>query len=246
MFCSLNEIQSLAVKATRGAGLSWGIADDAGWAVRWLEFHGVSGLACLDHALSSLEGRKWTDSFPVPEGECWRAREGEMDGLLAGITVADRAWADLERAPVDPTAPVDSTARRLQKTLQPGTNDGRLELKEVRGPVLMIPFLANFSYFTCLKMQVSCAALRKPVRIADGVVSGNCRELADIPLAHSLEVQHLPSAATPRRLRHLHGSIPVDDEVYSRLMPLAHKTYVPESAESQTHGAGGADLIEID
>ncbi|SMX23888.1 DUF3726 domain-containing protein [Boseongicola aestuarii] len=33
---SLNEIQSLAHKAVRGSGYGWGVAEDAGQAVRWL------------------------------------------------------------------------------------------------------------------------------------------------------------------------------------------------------------------
>ncbi len=36
---SLNEIESLAQKAARGAGLSWGLAEDAGRSAAWLAAH---------------------------------------------------------------------------------------------------------------------------------------------------------------------------------------------------------------
>lgn len=48
---SLGELQALATKAARGAGLSWGLAQEAGWAVRWLEARGLPGAAALAEAL---------------------------------------------------------------------------------------------------------------------------------------------------------------------------------------------------
>ena len=36
MHASLNEIESLCKKAARGAGMSWGLAEEAGKAAKWL------------------------------------------------------------------------------------------------------------------------------------------------------------------------------------------------------------------
>ena len=36
MIVSLNEIESLALKAARGAGMSWGLAEEAAVAASWL------------------------------------------------------------------------------------------------------------------------------------------------------------------------------------------------------------------
>ncbi|MGC6496638.1 MAG: DUF3726 domain-containing protein [Candidatus Puniceispirillaceae bacterium] len=47
MSWSLGETGALAVKATRGAGFSWGIAEDAGFAVTWLLGRGLPGAAAL-------------------------------------------------------------------------------------------------------------------------------------------------------------------------------------------------------
>ncbi|MFV0473400.1 MAG: DUF3726 domain-containing protein, partial [Pikeienuella sp.] len=38
---SLNEVETLTLKAARGAGLSWGEAEDAALATRWLARHGA-------------------------------------------------------------------------------------------------------------------------------------------------------------------------------------------------------------
>ena len=40
---SLGEIASLCTKAARGAGHPWGIAEEVGWAVRWLSGRGLAG-----------------------------------------------------------------------------------------------------------------------------------------------------------------------------------------------------------
>lgn len=36
---SFNEVEALALKAARGAGVSWGLAEEAGYAARWLAEH---------------------------------------------------------------------------------------------------------------------------------------------------------------------------------------------------------------
>ena len=44
---SLNEIEALAKKAARGAGYDWGLAEEAGQAVRWLLARGLPGADAL-------------------------------------------------------------------------------------------------------------------------------------------------------------------------------------------------------
>ena len=38
---SCNEAASLCMKAARGAGMSWGMAEEAGFAAAWLVSHGI-------------------------------------------------------------------------------------------------------------------------------------------------------------------------------------------------------------
>jgi hypothetical protein len=49
---SLGEIDSLARKATRGAGYSWGMAEEAGKSARWLSAYGFSGADILAQYLT--------------------------------------------------------------------------------------------------------------------------------------------------------------------------------------------------
>ena len=80
MTMSLNEVEAMARKAARGAGLEWGLAEDAGRATRWLCAQGLDGVGV---AVSVLIGRS--------EATCTIAR---------GAALSDRA-ADLRNGPVN-------------------------------------------------------------------------------------------------------------------------------------------------
>ena len=54
MSWSLGEIRALSVKAARGAGMDWGVAEEAGFAVHWLEASGLNGVRALSQYLSRL------------------------------------------------------------------------------------------------------------------------------------------------------------------------------------------------
>ncbi len=70
MSWSLGEARALAVKAARGGGMAWGMADEAGFAVRWLQANGAPGLAAL---ASYLE---WRDGLLEPNDDLCPLRRG--------------------------------------------------------------------------------------------------------------------------------------------------------------------------
>jgi hypothetical protein len=55
---SMNEVEAQAKKATRGAGYSWGLAEDAGKATRWLCHQGLDGVAELASLLQEAPDEK--------------------------------------------------------------------------------------------------------------------------------------------------------------------------------------------
>ncbi len=73
---SIGEISSLAIKAVRGFGQPWGVAEEAGWAIGWL---GRSGLPGADALAAALE-------------------TGELLDLMVGISLADRGVVPTEIA----------------------------------------------------------------------------------------------------------------------------------------------------
>jgi len=52
---SVGETSSLAIKAARGVGMPWGIAEEAGFALRWLIRSGAPGVAAICRYLSAYE-----------------------------------------------------------------------------------------------------------------------------------------------------------------------------------------------
>lgn len=223
MLCSLNEIQALATKAARGAGLPWGVADEAGRAARWLEARGFEGLSALDGALDRLSAPDWRRRLPIPDGAVWRAEGGEIDGLFAGIALADRTGGPIPRA-----------------------GAGALVLSRVSWPLLTIPFLATVAGALGERLAVSPGPDMPVIEVGPHVISETCRNIEGLPLAANVQVERVEGAAAVEGASRLDGSIPIDKEVYARLDRRAARTYLAESAESQTRGAGGGDLIETD
>jgi len=69
MSWSLGETAALALKAARGAGLSWGLAEEASAAVIWLHSNGLPGISALCSYLGNPDGKPRTDgACPILTG----------------------------------------------------------------------------------------------------------------------------------------------------------------------------------
>lgn len=87
MTWSLGEIRSLSVKAARGSGMDWGIAEEAGFAVEWLETHGLQGTKALAQYLSKVHRQETFEPETCP--------------LKLGCMISDmNDWAELQNKPV--------------------------------------------------------------------------------------------------------------------------------------------------
>lgn len=93
MTTSLNEVEAVSKRAARGAGLEWGLAEEAGKATRWLCEQGLDGCAALAAVLSGSRARA-----RLPEGGEW-AGNGLLCPIFAGAALSDRA-AMLGQGPV--------------------------------------------------------------------------------------------------------------------------------------------------
>ncbi len=86
---ALSELRSLITKAARGAGLSWGEAEEAGWAAEWLARRGMPAAdwatlwlaARMEGAVSPVEvGILLADDFAFASA---KYHKGLPDGLVA-------------------------------------------------------------------------------------------------------------------------------------------------------------------
>ncbi len=91
MTLSLNEVEATAKKAARGAGYSWGLAEEAGKAARWLcarDLDGCKALAGLLQEFHDAPEAHWT---PMPDRSPWQARGERLCPIITGATISDRA-----------------------------------------------------------------------------------------------------------------------------------------------------------
>ena len=91
MTYSLNEIEVTSKRAACGAGLDWGIAEDAGRAVRWLAERGLPGPELLSALLVAHKGLTYRDLAPQLDSGTWHAPAGRLCPLIAGSALCDRA-----------------------------------------------------------------------------------------------------------------------------------------------------------
>jgi Protein of unknown function (DUF3726) len=84
---SLGEAASLAAKVGRGAGFSWGLAEEIGRGARLLA---RGGLPWADALLALAEKAGGLQAPSPPQAECWRQRQSEpgSPALLCPVRVA--------------------------------------------------------------------------------------------------------------------------------------------------------------
>ena len=86
---SLGEIEATALKAARGAGMTWGMAEEAAFATRWLAEHGFDGLTLLAHHLDRTAAAT-NGTPPRFQDGCWLSATGaNLCPIAAGTALAD-------------------------------------------------------------------------------------------------------------------------------------------------------------
>jgi hypothetical protein len=111
---SVNEVETLCLKAARGAGMDWGQAEEAGFAAGWLAARGLDGAAVL---LARLDGAEFL--HPISTAGQWRAPDGQaLCPIELGAALGD--FAALPEAAM---------------------SDAPLRVGPVATPLLLLPFL---------------------------------------------------------------------------------------------------------
>ena len=83
-------------KAARGAGYSWGMAEDAGAAVQWLEARGIGGCAALAKTLQAVDGQM-TEFAPRSD---WTSPSSRLCPIMVGAALSDRFDKNASLGPV--------------------------------------------------------------------------------------------------------------------------------------------------
>jgi hypothetical protein len=216
MTFSLNEIETMGKRAARGAGLAWGLAEEAGKATRWLTARGLPGAEELAQILTRHDGQTYDEAAPDDVGGVWRAPSGRLCPLIAGPALCDRAGL---------------------------LADGHdIELGPTAQPLLLVPYVAGAAKLTGAAFELAWSGCVVTVT-ADGFLIDGDRSALTARSVEGVLCRRQRDIETPPS-RETHGAA-VDAETWSRLEAFAQRTYAPATEASRLVGAG-AGLIDSD
>lgn len=205
---SLAEIDAMGLKAARGAGYSWGLAEEAGRAARWLAAYRLCGPEALSALLAAVHGDP-TAHAPKREAGRWFATGGRLCPIALGASLSDRAEAIAAGEAVQAEA--------------------------VLYPLLLLPFLSRAArdLHCCFQLQgdgFRLLAIAEGPSCSDWQRLGDCHQ-SDLTLTRA-------SARAEDVRQHGWRGYPIAAAVWQDLGQWAHRTYVPASEASRLAGAG--------
>ncbi len=216
MKCSLNEIELNCRKAARGCGLPWGVADEAGKAVRWLHAFGLDAVTGYATLLSQYDHNNYFDYAPVSLEGIWQARSEILSPIMTGISLCDCFELMTQRT---------------------------IETTDIAWPLLAAGFLGQTVLDKEQAVRISWNDVSLVLCRDELVVSGESEDLY-VATAGSLVCERLP-VADRRELTEsgvgldLHiGDAVVDASAWAQLSEYAHRTYVEATEASRLSGAG--------
>lgn len=210
MHASLNEIESLCKKAARGAGMSWGLAEEAGKAAKWLSAHGLDGPQVIAGQLRRDDGVVYSELAPVIGAGAWHGASAALCPLITGAALSDHAYLL--------------------------GSHGQILLNDVASPQLLIPFVSAMARRLKAPVELSWPGCSLGFDSLGGVFLNDAGGLGQ-QRAVSVCCKQGTDALDPASV--LAGSVrPVAESDLAYLQSLAARTYVPATEASRLLGAG--------
>ena len=209
MSYSLNEITALCKRAARGAGLSWGLAAEAGFAARWLAERGLPGPEVLAQHLGKIDGVDYDQIRPLDISNLWQAKGAVLCPLITGAAISD-----------------------LATELVMGRE---IELDRISYPLLLMPFIAVASALKGTKITLLWPGLTAGfapelrLDLPDRAIL-SCAETTTMYIKMG---QNLSGDAIP-----LQNRAEISPDALRILAHLGHRTYAPDTTQSRLSGAG--------
>lgn len=212
---SRGETESLCMKAARGAGFCWGMAEEAGFATGWLAAQGFDATTALLQVLTRRLGQTFALGAPIPAPGHWQSPgNSPLCPIHLGAALTDQAL------------------------LSGGPFDRETRLDPVGMPLLLLPFLVRAA-------QVRRKSVAVDWQGGGLVITGSCGFdpqaaqgwAAEPPLTLTITARTQPTAEIPPPAP---GRLPgVLLSTLNALDALALRTTVPATQASRT-GAGSA------
>ncbi len=210
--CSLNEVEFYSRRAARGAGMPWGLAEEAGKASRWLAERGLPGVELLAPLLEANDGRPYSSMAPAKVNGQWHAADGYLCPVCTGAALSDRI-----------------------NLLSPGKE---ISLVELAYPLLLAPFLDGSRRQADAGYELRWPRVRVLV-FANGLEmecekeSAHLSEHVDVVMVSAVTHRNASPSYRPRT-----AGVEIPRRVWRVMETFAKRTYVPATEESRARGAG--------
>lgn len=247
MRCSGNQIEQTARKAARGAGLPWGLADEAGKAVRWLHSHHLNGgnaLVQILHQQTQNDYAHYAKAHaPSQLHQRWRAPSGVLDPLLVATALSDCLPSNPQTDP---------------------NPDLKIQTEAIAHPLLTLGYIGNLAQTENLSATIHWhgvhAHYRHQYKHQHGILRLAAQPAAlNQARANSLHC-HITKPTTSKNAEPTQNTennkntdptqppteikpdpeapLEIPDPIWRALEKYAHRTYVPATEAARLTGAG--------
>ncbi len=214
---SLGELESLVLKAVRGAGYSWGLSQEAGRAAAWLARHGLPAAEAFAKLLPIIDSQPAKALGPqIIKGQ-WLSVSSPLCPVVTGTAMSDFGWPGIG-----------------------GCVDQPIELTQVACPIILVPFLSGCAVAAGRSLSIVSASGQLTVDREGQLVSGGVFGDDQYATVHIVESgASVPDTNSAFKLRRRASVAAVEMQI---LEAMAHRTYVPASEQSRSGaGAGLSD-----
>lgn len=216
MTFSLYEIEVTGKRAARGGGFSWGLAEEAGKAARWLSEQELPGSEQLVELLTCVDGRPYDELAPVLDDGIWHAPAGPLCPLICGPAICDRA-----------------------AEIASGCD---IAFGPMMHPLLLAPYAAAAAKLTGGAVELVWPGVVLTIMAAGIAIDGD-RKALTAPCVQHVSCRRSDRTDVPSSGSVV--GCEVEAEAWRRLSALAHRTFAPATDESRLAGAG-AGLTDTD
>lgn len=209
---SRNEVETLCLKAARGAGMPWGLAEEAGFAAGWLAARGVDGASVL---LAHLKAWPEDSHDIVITDRMWSARSGGgLCPIAFGAALDDHAG------------------------LADGVGAAPLTLPDLRHPGLAVPLLARLARASNMALALAWDGGTAQISAMGEMDLADLRALFQVITTRCVV---RPCSQTEAAVIGMAAAdiAPLSSDTLAGLNALAMRTTVPASEQSR-RGAGAS------
>lgn len=214
---SRNEVEALCLKAARGAGMSWGLAEEAGFTAGWLAARGVDGASGL---LAHLTARPEGSDAIVIENRIWSSQSGcGLCPIAVGAALDDHAG------------------------LEDGVGSGPVTIMTLHHPGLVTPHLARLARASKTALVLGWAGGGAQISATGEIDRANLLALIQISMTRLVVSPCDPMTSVMIATNFPPADIcPLTSATLAGLNALAMRTTVPASEQSRRDaGASASD-----